>query len=312
MRSATATIFATVFLLALGSLFFRPVPPHASVVEAADNDKHPTEKFVADSTARTVVAAFAQANTPYYPEDRVTAFPEPSLGLGSVVTVVRATPIVIQDGKKTLTVRTWQETVGNLLDEKKIELGNEDRVAPSLDTALVPNLRITITRVARTQVSEFEAIAFQVVEQDDPSTYRGTRTVSQQGQNGKREKKYLLIREDGELISKTLLSNQIVEAVKNQIIKVGTKLKIGKILSGKATWYQNAYGTKVAMDAFKKGVEVRITNLSTGKSIIVRNDGCICGATGVLVDLAPEYFQALGGSLGQGVLASVRVEEILP
>lgn len=305
-------VVTTVFLLALGSLFFRSTPPRAASVEAADSVNHPEETFAADSSASSVIAAFNQAGIPFYPEDKVVAFPEPTLGLGTVITVTRAMPVIVQDGKKTLTLRTWASTVEGLISEKKIELGAEDRIAPSLETTLVSNMQLIITRVARTQVSEFEVVPFQTTEQNDPNSYRGTKTVTQEGRNGKREKKYLLIREDGELVSKTLLSNQIVEAVQNKIIKVGTKLKIGKTLNGKATWYVNSYGTKVAMDAFKKGVEVRITNLATGKSIIVKNDGCICGATGVLVDLAPEHFQALGGTLGQGVLGNVRVEEILP
>lgn len=313
MRSVPALVTSTVFLLALGSLFFRSTPPTAVPVVAADTKaNHPEETFTANSSARTVVASFAQAGRPYYPEDKVVAFPDPALGLGTVITVTRAMPVVVQDGKRTTTLRTWQSTVEGLLNEKKLELGAEDRISPTGPTSLSPNLRIVITRVARTQVSEFETIAFQAIEQDDPTSFRGTKTVVQEGKNGKREKRYLLVREDGELISKTLVSNQIVEAVQNKITKIGSKLKIGKVLTGKATWYVNSYGTKVAMDAFKKGVEVRITNLTTGKSIIVKNDGCICGATGVLVDLAPEHFQALGGTLGQGVLSNVRVEEILP
>lgn len=315
MRSVPALVVTTVFLLAVGSLFFRSSPPAAQPAEAAaETVRHPEERFSADSSARTIVAAFNQAGKPYYPEDTVVAFPDPALGLGTVITVARALQAVVQDGKRTFTLRTWAKTVGELLAEKKIELGTEDRVAPSPETALAPNLRISITRVARTQVSEFESIAFQTVEQDDPTTFRGTKTVAQEGQNGKREKKFLLIREDGELVSKTLLSNQIVEAVKNKIVKVGTKLKIGKVLTGKATWYPfpNKWGTKVAVDGVPKGREVRVTNLSNGKSIIVRSEGCICGTGNAVVDLAPEYFQALGGSLGQGVLSSVRVEEILP
>lgn len=313
MKPSIGRVVVGIGLILLLSVLLVLSSKKVSKVEAqgSPDPLHPVETFSADSTARTLAAAFTQANIAYYPEDVVQAFPDPAMGLGTVIRVERATPVTVHDGKRTIQVRTWKKTVGEILSEKRLDLGNEDRVGPTAATLLQPNMTITITRVARTTVSEFETISYQTLEQDDPSNYRGTKTVTQEGKNGKREKQFLLIREDGELISKTLTSNKIVEAVQNKIVKIGTKLKIGKTLSGKATWYQNSYGTKVAMDAFKKGVEVRITNLNNGKSIIVRNDGCICGATGVLVDLSPEYFQQLGGTLGQGVLSNIRVEEIL-
>lgn len=310
MKSVAWPLTATVILLTLGSFFFRSTPPPARPVLAADNN-HPQEIFSADSSVRTIVEAFQQAGLPYYPEDKVSAFPDPSLGLGTVITVVRAMPVSVQDGKKRYELRTWQNSVEALLAEKKIELGDEDRITPSLATSLAPNLGITITRVARTEISEFELIAFKTVQKDNASMWRGETQVTQVGKNGKREKKYLVIREDGELVSKTLIANNVVEAVTDKIVEIGTKLKIGKTLTGKATWY-DCCGTKVAMDAFPRGTEVRVTNLSNGRSIIVRNDGCICGASGVLIDLHPSLFQQLGGTLGQGVIGQVRVEQILP
>jgi len=85
---------------------------------------------------------------------------------------------------------------------------------------------------------------------------------------------------------------------------------VGKTYNGRASWYKYN-STKVASDLFKRGVNLRITNLNNGKVIFVKNDGCICADTGYVVDLHPDYFTALGGTLGQGVLQNVKVEEIL-
>jgi len=282
-----------------------------STLISASNDLHPTEVFSVVHKTDSLQEAFAAVGIDYFPEDKISFFPDPTLGLGTVITVQRALEVTVIDGKHSNVYRTWQISVGDFLKERRIEIGDEDKFAPSLATKLGNGTKITITRVARTEVSEFETISFKTVERDDPNSWRGERTVLQVGISGKREKRYLLIREDGELVSKTLLFNKIVDAVTNKIVSIGTKLKIGQVLTGKATWYQNNLGTKVAMDAFRRGVEVRITNLNNGRSIIVRNDGCICGATGVLVDLSPAYFQQLGGTLGQGVLSNIRVEEIL-
>lgn len=306
-------------MIALFSFFLRPAEAQYETAPLETDILHPIEVFQGDSTALTITDAFAQAGVAYYPEDIVSAFPDPSLGLGSIITVQRAMPIILTDGKKTYAVRTWQNTVADILKEKNIILGDEDRVSPTLATSLQLNMPIAITRVARTTITETERIIYKTIENNDSTLYRGNNIVTQEGQNGSREKKYLVIREDGELVSKTLTSNVVTKAVVNKVVRVGTKLKIGKIGSGKATWYPypNRWGTKVASDFVRAGAEVRVTNLDTGKSIIVRVDGCIVicpngivGTTSSIIDLAPEYFNALGGNLAQGVLR-VRVEEIL-
>lgn len=276
-----------------------------------NTDLHPVERFRVGTDVKTIVDAFKIAGKSYYPEDHILTFPDPGLGLGSVIQVERALPISIQEGKRQIVIRTWQNTLEEALSEHLLDLGEDDRISPALSTPLTPGMKVTITRVAQTKITEKEKISYEAVEKEDATMWRGERKVIQEGKNGERTKEYLVIREDGELKSKTLISNTITTKVVNKITAIGTKLKIGRVLSGKATWYKNSYGTKVAMDAFRKGVTVRITNLATGKSIIVVNDGCICGASNVLVDLAPEYFQQLGGALGQGVMASVKVEEVL-
>jgi hypothetical protein len=140
-------------------------------------------------------------------------------------------PITIRDGKKTIQVRTWQKTVGQLLAEKRVELGSEDRVGPTLVTPLKPNMIINITRVARTEILEKEVIPYETVIEKDYSQFIGTDTVLEQGKNGERERKYLLIREDGELVSKTLLETKVTLAPQKKRIRQGAlKPVIGRCL----------------------------------------------------------------------------------
>jgi len=306
-------LLATTWLFSPSIKLKAEATPEDQTLLSAASTLHPVEVFSVSRPASTIQEAFAQAGRDYYPEDRVSYFPDPSLGLGTVITVQRAFPVSLSDGKKTKIVRGWADTVGGLLEEKRILLGAEDRISPALGTPLNQGLTVVITRVARTTVSEFETVAFKTVEQEDGSMWRGERKTVQEGRNGKLRKDYLVIREDGELVSKTLTASEMVEALVNKIVRIGTKLKIGRTFSGDATWYPfpNRWGTKVALDVVRRGVEVRVTNLSNGRSIIVRNEGCICGNGSALIDLAPEYFRALGGQTSQGRLTNIRVEEIL-
>ncbi|OGD61210.1 hypothetical protein A2807_01840 [Candidatus Berkelbacteria bacterium RIFCSPHIGHO2_01_FULL_50_36] len=276
----------------------------------AATNLHPVKVFSINRDASSIKEAFRLAGVNFYPEDRISYFPEPSLGLGTVVTVQRALPVTVRDGNTTRVMRSWASTVGGLIKEKKIILGDDDRVAPTLITALSTDTTVTIVRVARTVLTEHESISYQVIEQEDPNMWRGERVVDQEGIDGIRELKYLLIRENGRLISKTLISDVVKSAVQSRIIRVGTKLKIGQTLYGLSTWY-SGYSTEVAMDLFPAGTNIRVTNLDNGLSVIVNVDGCICGNGHALIDLSPRLYQKLGGSLGAGVMRNIRVEEVL-
>ncbi len=280
---------------------------------ASTDPLHPTEQVAVQSPANSVPEAIKQAGVDYYPEDKVSVFPDPSFGIGSYISITRALPITIVDGKKKYIARTWADTVSGLVDEKKLNLGDDDKITPPLNTQLTTSMTITIVRVARTTVTEKEVIAYQTVEKEDATMWRGETKVTQEGKNGERTKKYLVIREDGELVSKTLTSNEVTTAVTNKIIVKGTKLKIGKTFSGKLTWYD--LRTKVAINSstgLKKGQEVRVTNISNGKNIIVKIDDYCPASAGCagIIDLSPTYFKQLQSDL-YGSMPQVKVEEIL-
>lgn len=195
--------------------------------QAADNSPnaalHPVTTFTVNSDAPTITAAFAQANQPYYPEDQVSAFPDPTLHIGSVITVRRALPVTVIDGKKTAVVRTWQGTVGDLLSEKKIDLGNDDKISPAPSTPLSADTKIVITRVAITTISINQPISFSITNQNDPNMDEGQTKVTQQGSDGVKTFTYLVRREDGVEISRTLTKTEVTTAPITQIVHVGTR-----------------------------------------------------------------------------------------
>ena len=192
----------------------------ATLISAA-TDYHPTDVFSVVHKADSLPQAFQAAGVDYFPEDKVSYFPDPNLGIGTVITVQRALPITVVDGKKSRTLRTWQNTVGDLLKEKKIELGNDDKIAPTLVTTLTKNMTVTITRVARTNVTETEIVPYQTKIEKDYNQFVGGQTVLKSGQNGQLEKTYLLIREDGELISKTLISSKTALPAVTAVVRQG-------------------------------------------------------------------------------------------
>lgn len=191
--------------------------------QARTDNLHPTEIFRFSANARSVAAAFNEADRDYYLEDEITAFPDPTLGLGGTITVRRALPVEITDGKKTYIFRTWEQNVGALLDEKNIELGSDDQINLAPTTPLVASAKVTIVRVAITTVTHQETIAFGTTKKDDPTLDKGKTRVSKAGVIGRKELVYEVRREDGAEVSRVLKSSTVVKQPENEVVLVGTK-----------------------------------------------------------------------------------------
>lgn len=243
--------------------------------------------------------------------DKFTAFPEIKMGIGSKITLYRAPHSIVVDGKKATTYYSWANTVGELFSQNMIELGKDDKINFSLDTALENNMEIKIVRVAKTTVVETENIDFKTVKRSNSNIEKGNKKTLQAGQKGKRAKTYAVTREDGVQISKVLIKSEIAEAPIEEIIEVGTKVAVYG--SGKATWYgwpkmekKNAY--YAAHKNLPKGTEVWVVNTANGKGVKVTILDRV--SANVEIDLSTVAFKEIG-SLGSGVI-NVRVEKYYP
>ncbi len=239
-----------------------------------------------------------------YLEDRVTIFPDPALHLGSKIVIKRATPVIIDDANNKTIYRTWSNNIKDLLEEKNIELGKDDKIEPSQDNSIKDNLEIKITRVAITEVTEKESIAYKTTTRDDPNMDKGTTKVEQNGENGQREKTYQVRRENGKEVSRNLLKNEITKQPKDKIVIRGTKAVVYGI--GRASYYGGVGAFTAAHNSLPKGTKVLVTNLANGKSVEVTiMDRGIEGD--FIIDLSRDAFAKIG-STNQGVL-SVRLEK---
>ncbi len=281
------------------------------VAPPVQDSRHPIDVFVVQlSGGETQNDVIAHLPTTVYPEDKVSFVVNPGWGLGTIVHVERALPLTIHYGRRTFAFRTWSNTVEEALAQKNLELGELDKSNVRKTDLLVSNMSIDIIPVSKTNVTVKEIIAFDTINKDDSTQYRGVTKVDQQGQNGERTKIYEINREDGIEVSRKLIGNDITTPAKNKVVLHGTKLKIGKVVSGKVTFYDLCC-TKVASNSFKKGTVLRLTNMNNGKQVEVTVDDTGAFGSSVVVDLHPTLFQQLGGTIGQGVMQNVKAEEIL-
>lgn len=291
---------------------------HKYTAPQTDDPRHPLEVFVVDvAGGETESAVLAKLPTTLYPEDRVSFVVDPAFGLGTIVHVRRALPVTVQDGRKVVKVRTWANTVEELLDDINRPLADLDKANYNASDSLEVGMTIKITRVSKSTLVRNKVVPFATVEKQDPNEYRGVTKVAQTGENGEKAETYEITRtetEDGYVTRERLVKTEVTKKPQEKIIVHGSKLKIGKVATGSASWYDLCC-TKVASTTFKKGTVLRVTNLTTGKQIEVTVDdtGAFGPAHGNnrVLDLNPVHFKALGGTLGQGIMQNIKAEEIL-
>lgn len=197
-------------------------PARPYIVEAYSPDgARSTYSGASKSQDPFTIASEIKANP--YKEDKFTAFPDIKMGIGSKITIYRAPEYFIVDGKKKIQRRSWVTTVGDLLREANISLGDDDKINFAESTELELGMNINIIRVAITNIKNTEPIDFKIVKKEDKTLDKGKTKVQQKGQVGTRTLTYRLVREDGVEISRKLINNEISVAPVDEIQIIGTK-----------------------------------------------------------------------------------------
>jgi len=317
LRSNQAKTFGALATMLVGSLLLGTQSAWADAanddfgrvqgvaVQAVAGVDHAVEYYAGSPEARTTSDQLKALSVSVAPEDKVTVFPDPSLGLGSALTVKRATVVTVVDGATPHTYRTWTGTVSDLFAEQHIDLGKDDSIDINKTDPIVNNMKITITRVAITTVDETEPISFSSTSVNDNTMDKGTTRLIQAGKDGVRTKTYQVRRENGVEVSRTLIDNQVTTPPVTEQKAIGTKVVVYG--TGTATWYNrpgDSFGA--ASNTLPYGTKVHVVNVANGKSVDVTiDDHGIQGSA--IIDLDQPAFAQIG-SLGTGVL-SVRLEK---
>lgn len=168
-----------------------------------------------------------QAGIQLYPEDTAKVQVEAgtaSTDVGLEMTVDRATPFTFTLYGKTTTARTQAATVGDMLKEKNITLGEHDRVSVPTSTPMTSDLSVRVWREGKQTVTVEEEVAFEtekVKDADRPIDYKEVQTP---GVKGARNVTYEIIVEDGKEVSRTEIASLTTKAPIKQVEVVGTKL----------------------------------------------------------------------------------------
>lgn len=122
-------------------------------------------------------------------------------------------------------VSSIYETVGDILKDKGVELGELDYTKPDLKEKLQADDVIDIVRVKEEIVIEEEKIAFEKIEEKTNAKFIGQTAVKQRGVEGIKANHIKKRYENGKLVRNRLVKEEITQEKKDHIVLIGTKAK---------------------------------------------------------------------------------------
>ncbi|HSH18688.1 MAG TPA: ubiquitin-like domain-containing protein [Candidatus Saccharimonadales bacterium] len=199
---------------------YRAVP-----VEIIDDGGQKTFALSARTTERSVAS---QAGLTIYPEDKLTKAPitdfVASGGISEQVIIDRAQPVDVNLYGSPVTLRTHAQTVGELLEERKVRLAAQDQVTPGLDTPLAAAGRIAVVRNGLTTVTVEEEIAMPVQAVADNTLAYGTSAIRQKGAPGKKAVVYEVNTQNGVEVARRPIQQTVVVQPVAEIRVTGSNL----------------------------------------------------------------------------------------
>jgi uncharacterized protein YabE (DUF348 family)/3D (Asp-Asp-Asp) domain-containing protein len=142
---------------------------------------------------------------------------------GDRVTITRAQKLTLTADGATKTLYTTEDSLGDAITKLGYSLDGDDKIFPSLDTAVTPDMEVKIVRITKQTVQQTVSLPFKVIKTADPSLYKGDVRVAQAGKPGAIIQHIQKIYQDGELVSKTMIGKEVQTVTKDKIIAVGTK-----------------------------------------------------------------------------------------
>ena len=148
-----------------------------------------------------------------------------SEGAGLRLTIDRATPFNFTLYGKTTLARTQAVTVGDMLKEKGIVLGQDDRVSPDTSALISPASNIRVWREGKQTITVDEEVNFAVETIQDGDQYVGYHAVKTPGVKGSRSVTYEVLVQDGVEVGRIEIASITLTESQKQVEVAGAKYR---------------------------------------------------------------------------------------
>jgi len=172
-------------------------------------------------------------------KDRVSPSPATVLEDGMTVKVRRAVPVQLQVGHEKYQLTSSAETVGDVLKEEGVVLGERDIVTPGVASRLDKEVRIQVDRINTHIIEEEISIPCRIERKNDATLLSGIIRVIDSGKEGLEKKIWEKVYKNGILIEKRLLASSVLQEPVDRVVQVGTMQVVSR--GGETFRFSRAY-----------------------------------------------------------------------
>lgn len=210
-------------------------------------------------------------------------------GAGQILTITRATPLILDlYGKKT-PVRTQAKTIKALLQEKQLKLGPLDQLSQPADTPIREGMEIRIWREGIQTLSIEEPIAPPTRLIYDINRPLGYRAAQNEGKPGLRTITYQIEIRDGQEVSRTQLSTITNDEPQERTEVIGLKNDgRGLTVNKGAQYFTDSRGISHRETYYDLPMTVVMSACGQGGYYTVRPDGAKVDRDGYVI-IAANY-----------------------
>ncbi|WP_096203260.1 G5 and 3D domain-containing protein [Bacillus sp. FJAT-45350] len=175
------------------------------------------------TTADSVKEFINEKNITLNEHDKIIPSLDAEIQSDMTITYESAFQVRLNSDDEEREVWTTSTTVADFLERESIALGELDRVEPAKDSLVAEEIDVNVIRVEKVTDVVEESVAYATVTRRDNSLDSGKEKVVESGQEGRVEKHYEVILENGEEVSRELVKSQTVSESKDRIVAVGTR-----------------------------------------------------------------------------------------
>ena len=169
---------------------------------------------------------------------KVSEFDELSLNLDAnlrnekKIEIIRAKEIVVSVDGKEEKIFTTLNTVADVLNAKNITVGDDSVLLLSGETKIASGLRICIEKKVYEEITETEVIPFETNRRVNYNMSSGSTKVAKEGVNGEKISTYRVVKCDGVIVEKELVSEKITKNPISKIVEYGVVATVPTSRSG--------------------------------------------------------------------------------
>jgi len=144
---------------------------------------------------------------------------------GLTFSVTTPKDVTLTVGGQAQPLTTTSATIGDLLKDQGVAIGDKDRINPGADTAVANGMSIVVNRVELRDTTSTEEIAFGTTETTDDSLYTDQKKIVTKGVAGERTITVQQVVVDGQVESESQTGSTVTREPVAQVVAKGTQAR---------------------------------------------------------------------------------------